>query len=81
MSMVARLVRQLESRGLSIAVGKEPGQLLLLGPAAEKTKDIMDALRAFKPQLLEFYGRKASPNLPTEPRPDIVAGVTPQRGE
>jgi hypothetical protein len=72
-----RLVRQLDARGLSVKAGAEPGQLLLCGPAAEKTPAVLDALKAFKPQLLELYGTKAQPDLPTEARGDAVAGAAP----
>ncbi len=61
MSLVQRLIDQLKQRGLSIEPGNEPDQLLLCGPAAEKTPEIVKAVKAFKPQLLERYGRKALP--------------------
>lgn len=64
MSMVKRLIRQLEQRGLSIKPGKEPDQLMLSGPDSEKTPDVIAALKAFKGQLLEIYGTKAQPDLP-----------------
>lgn len=54
MSAVERLVKTLTYRGLRILPGSEPGQLLLNGPAAEKTPQVLEAVKAFKPQLLEL---------------------------
>lgn len=73
MSLFTRLVSQLEGRGLSVKPGKEPGQLVLSGPAAEKTPEVLAAVKAFKPQFLELYGRAAAPDLPADPRPDEIA--------
>jgi hypothetical protein len=74
MSLVKRLVRQLEERGLSVGPGPAPGQLVLLGPAKEKTPEVMAAVKAFKPELLEIYGVRAAPDLPADDaRPDAVA--------
>lgn len=50
---VERLVDTLKARGLRVIPGREPGQLLLNGPDAEKTPAIIEAVKAFKPQLLE----------------------------
>jgi hypothetical protein len=69
MSLVQRLIDQLAARGLEIKAGDRPGELLLGGPPAEKTPEIMRAVKAFKPQLLERYGRKESP----QPAPAPVA--------
>lgn len=55
-----RLLKQLEARGLSVGPGSEPGQLLLSGPTDEKTPAVMDAVKAFKPQLLDRFGRQES---------------------
>lgn len=55
MSLLHRLLDQLERRGISIKPGKEPGQLLLSGPAQEKTPEILSAVKAFKAQLLEKF--------------------------
>jgi hypothetical protein len=55
MSMVHRLLDQLKQRGLRIAPGTEAGQLLLCGPDAEKTPEVIDAVKKFKPQLLKLY--------------------------
>lgn len=55
MSMVHRLIDQLKQRGLHIAPGTAPGQLLLCGPAAEKTPEVLDAVKKFKPALLKIY--------------------------
>ena len=37
----------------------------------------MNALKLCKPQLLELYGRKANPDVGTEPHGDILVGATP----
>jgi hypothetical protein len=65
-----RLIDQLRLRGLTVKPGREPGQLLLAGPTEEKTPEVMAALKAFKPQLLERYG--AAPDPTGEPRGDEV---------
>jgi hypothetical protein len=69
--MLDRLVDQLRQRGLTVKPGKEPGQLVLAGPAAEKTPEVMKAVKAFKPQLLERFG-VAQPDPTGEPREDVV---------
>lgn len=66
MSLVKRLLDQLERRGLSITPGAEPGALLLHGPESERTPEILAALKAFKPELLAMYQPAAS-RLPVEP--------------
>lgn len=75
MSLLNRLLEQLEKRGLSVKPGAEPGQLFLAGPAAEKTPEIMAAVKAFKPQLLEKFGRKEPvkpPETPYVPTVEVV---------
>lgn len=57
MSMVDRFIDQLRQRGLSVTAGEKPGELLLHGPRSEVTDDLKKALRAFKPQLLERFGK------------------------
>lgn len=64
MSMVDRLIEQLNRRGLKVEAGREPGQLVLRGPNEEKTVEVLAALKKFKPQLLDRYGLK------TETMPD-----------
>lgn len=54
-AMVHRLIEQLKHRGLHIAPGTRPGELVLHGPPAERTPDVMAALKAFKPELLKLY--------------------------
>jgi hypothetical protein len=73
--LLDRLMRQLEARGLSILPGKEPGQLLLAGPDAEKTPEVVAAVKAFKPQLLALVGAGVAQTPPptpvvAEPEPD-----------
>lgn len=58
MSLLDRLLKQLDQRGLKVLAGTRPDELLLSGPAAEKTPDIVKAVKAFKPQLLERFGRR-----------------------
>lgn len=60
-SLVDRFMRQLNGRGLSIQGprdGDPDDRLYLIGPAAEKTPDVMAALKQFKPDLVKRYGRK-----------------------
>lgn len=57
MSLLDRLEDQLRQRGLKVGPGKNPGELILHGPPAERTADLMRALKAFKPQLLAKYGK------------------------
>jgi hypothetical protein len=68
--MLDRFIDQLSQRGLEVKPGTEPGQLLLAGPAEERTPEVMAALKAFKPQLLERYAR---PDPTGEARDDAVA--------
>lgn len=79
-SMVKRLVRQLEQRGLTIEPGEKPGDLLLCGPKNEKTPGIVAAVKAFKPQLLEMYGTRAKPDFGPDDgaRPDVIAQPEPE---
>lgn len=69
MSLTDRLLDQLKQRGLSVQPGAAPDQLLLCGPAQEKTPEVVKAVKAFKPQLLERFGRKAQPEPTPEPPP------------
>lgn len=68
MSAVERLLKQLELRGLGVAPGHEPGQLLLTGPRDRKTPEIIEAVKAFKPQLLRRIV-EGVPEPPPEPEP------------
>jgi hypothetical protein len=54
---VERLLSRLKQRGLEVKRGNEPGQLLLSGPAEEKTQAVMDAVKAYKPLLLDRLGQ------------------------
>jgi hypothetical protein len=85
MSMVHRLLAQLKSRGLEVLPGNEPGQLMLRGPVEERTPEVMDALKKFKPQLLELFAPKqrepeAAPMPPepaeADPEPESTGQVT-----
>lgn len=67
MSMVDRLLAQLDARGLTVSPGAEPGQLVLGGPAAAKTPEVLAAVKAFKAELLRRVGRPPDP--PPEPNP------------
>lgn len=53
MAMVHMLLDQLRVRGLTIKRG-EGDTLLLCGPAAEKTPDILQTVKKFKADLLEL---------------------------
>ena len=47
-----RLLLRLDEVGLSLAVSDTPGVLLLKGPKSAKTPDILEQLKACKPELL-----------------------------
>lgn len=66
---VDRLLAQMHARGLSVVPGSEPGQLILRGPKEEQTPAVMAALKAFKPQLLELFGRPREVK-PADPDPE-----------
>lgn len=66
MNTVDRLLRVLQSRGLSVVPGPEPGQLLLRGPAEEKTAEVMEALKEFKPLLLARFATSREPETEAE---------------
>jgi hypothetical protein len=55
MSLVKRLVEQLKQRGLTIEFDDTRNSLVLCGPGAEKTPDVIDAVKKFKPELLKMY--------------------------
>lgn len=60
-ALVDRFLRYLDSCGLSVQGprdGDPDDRLYLMGPAAEKTSQVMDALKKFKPELLKRYGRR-----------------------
>ena len=59
MSMLDRLLDQLKKRGLTVRPGDRPGELRLTGNKEEMTPEILGAVKAFKPQLLERFGRPA----------------------
>jgi hypothetical protein len=74
MSMIHRLLAQLKSRGLEVKPGNEPGQLLLSGPVEERTPEVMEALKKFKPQLLALFA-------PTEPKCAPVHNPEPEQDD
>lgn len=77
--LLDRLLSQLKLRGLRIAAGK-PGELLLSGPQEERTPEIMAALKAFKPQLLERFGQPGTarePSTPEDERQNSLPSNTP----
>lgn len=53
--LLDRLLVQLKARGLSIKPGRSPDELLLSGPDGAKTPELMEALKAFKPELLKRF--------------------------
>lgn len=63
-TLVDRFMKYLDSCGLSIRGprdGDPDDRLYIIGPVAEKTPEVMDALKKFKPELLKRYGRKPQP--------------------
>lgn len=58
MSLLNRLIEQLAKRGLTVQATDDPNTLLLCGPKEEQTPELWAAVKKFKPQLLERYGRK-----------------------
>ncbi len=52
--LLDRFLKQLDARGLTIERG-DGDTLLLKGPNAEKTKEVMAGCKAFKKQLLERF--------------------------
>lgn len=74
MSLFQRLLEQLHQRGLEVRPGVEPDQLLLCGPTKEKTPEIIKAVKAFKPQLLERFGKREPAPAP-EPESERMDGV------
>lgn len=74
MSLLPRLLEQLDRRGLSIAPGKVPGELRLVGDRKEMTPEILEAVKAFKPQLLERFGNPV-------PYPKTEADMAPESRE
>ena len=65
MTLVDRLLNQLAARGLTVGPGDKPGELKLHGKTQEADKEVMRAIRAFKPQLLERFGR-------SEPKAEVI---------
>jgi len=56
------LLAHLAAIGLTVTEGNQPGELLLNGPASEKTPAILAQLKMFKPQLLaRFAAREPTP--------------------
>jgi hypothetical protein len=53
MSMIDGLMKQLELRGLRVEYRPDTDGLALIGPAAERTPQVMAALKAFRPQILD----------------------------
>lgn len=70
MSLFNRLLKQLEERGLRVEPGAEPGQLLLCGPRDAKTPEIVRAVKAFKPQLLDRFAPREPPTT-ADPEPEL----------
>jgi superfamily II DNA or RNA helicase len=61
-SLLDRLLSQLERRGLRVVPG--PGGVSVRGPEHEITPAVLDALKAFKPQLLERFAAGGRPEVP-----------------
>lgn len=73
MSLLDRLIAQLEQRGLKVGPGKKPGELFLHGDTANATPELMAALKAFKAQLVERYGTPAP-----APKSEFVPAPEPE---
>lgn len=80
--MLSQLLGMLKQQGLAINGPKagEPDDKLSVSPKEKVTPEIINALKVFKPQLVQLYGRKASPDVGTEPHGDILVGA-PTVGE
>lgn len=70
MTMVKRFMQQIESRGLHIKRGANPGDLVLTGPANERTPQVMQGLKAFRGDIVKIVWPEM--DLPTEERPDTI---------
>lgn len=70
-NLLDRLLKQLEARGLQIGRGEQPGELVITGPDAELTPTVMEALKTFKPQLVERF-RDAPVKTVEQPEPRPV---------
>ncbi len=68
-SLTDRFLRQLQGRGLTIQGPRDDDpddRLYLIGPATEKTPEVMAALKQFKPELVKRFGRKPAERLRDE---------------
>ncbi|WP_439631406.1 hypothetical protein [Gemmata sp.] len=66
-NMLDRLLRQLEQRGLRVVPGAAPGEVRVRGPEHEVTPAVLDALKAFKPQIVERFAAAGRPRVPPPP--------------
>lgn len=73
MTALDRLLRNLEMRGLTIEKGDEPEQLILKGPANEKTPEVIEAVKAFKPLLLKKFSGKELDEVGSQQCPQCLA--------
>jgi len=70
MSLLERFEKQLAARGLKVVTAGEnfpPGTLLLIGPAAAKTPEVMAAVKKFKPEFLKKLAPTPAKPLETPP--------------
>ena len=72
-TLLDRFLRTLAARGLTVRAGDKPGELRLVGPAAERTPDVMDALRKFKPDLLARFAPTPAPVTADDGPPEVEA--------
>ena len=76
MSMVHRLLEQLKQRGLRIEYGGKDDILLLCGPVEEKTPEVINAVKKFKPELLKLYAPPPTPEV-SEPEAQTESDDAP----
>ena len=76
MSLVNRLLDQLKQRGLRVDFDDERNSLVLRGPNAEKTPEVLDAVKKFKPHLLKMFAPQ--PGAEQGQEPSETAAATPE---
>jgi hypothetical protein len=76
MSLVQRFLGQLEKRGLAVEY-KDESTLLLVGPAAEKTPEVLAACKAYKAELLKLLAPRVAAAATEADRPANVVRPAP----
>lgn len=75
-ALVDRLIEHLRARGLRVEPGEKPGELRLAGKTSAADDAVMHALRLFKAQLLDRFGKREPRPEPTLPQ-SIEPGPAP----